>query len=259
MISVKNFCFTVDDNVRFLKELTESRPDSLFDHPYMAVYKRLHEAFGLKVQLNLFYRLEDFDLSQMTAAYREEWRENASWLRLSFHSDCENVRPYETSDYEEVYGDCAAVQREILRFASPKALAQTTTVHYCQTTADGLRALADNGVRGLLGLYGTAADPHTSYGLSQAAAARVRSGEVVWVDGIAHAPIDIVLNGCSREGILQRLDALSSRDALWVMIHEQYFYADYQWYQPDFEAKLQATFAWMAANGYQSRFFEELL
>ncbi len=45
------FCFTVDDNIRFLKELTRNRYNSIFDHPYLAMYKRLHEEFGLKIQL----------------------------------------------------------------------------------------------------------------------------------------------------------------------------------------------------------------
>ena len=43
----KLFCFTVDDNIRFLWELSESECVSLFEHPYMAMYKRLHEKLGI--------------------------------------------------------------------------------------------------------------------------------------------------------------------------------------------------------------------
>ena len=57
---MKTFCFTVDDNIRFLKDLTEQKYTSIFDHPYLAMYKRLHDAFGLKVQLNLFYQTEGY-------------------------------------------------------------------------------------------------------------------------------------------------------------------------------------------------------
>ena len=48
----KTFCFTVDDNIRFLKEIAEKNYKSIFEHPYLAMYKRLHEDFDLKVQLN---------------------------------------------------------------------------------------------------------------------------------------------------------------------------------------------------------------
>ena len=50
-----------------------------------------------------------------------------------------------------------------------------------------------------------------------------------------------------------------TRKSLCVMIHEQYFYGDYKAYQPDFEEKLTAVFSYLAENGYQSRFFEELI
>ena len=94
--SIKNFCFTVDDNIRFLKEITENHYQSIFDHPYIAVYKRLHEEFDLKIQLNLFYQMENFDLSLMSDAYYNEWKDNSDWLKLSFHSAMEN-------DVEEVH------------------------------------------------------------------------------------------------------------------------------------------------------------
>ena len=51
---MKCFCFTVDDNIRFLKELTENPVDSIFAHPYLAMYQRLHVKFDLKVQLKEF-------------------------------------------------------------------------------------------------------------------------------------------------------------------------------------------------------------
>ena len=256
---MKTFCFTIDDNIRFLKEITERKYSSVFEHPYAAMLKRLHEKFGLKIQLNLFYRVDGFDLSKMSDAYRSEWKANADWLKLSFHSDYENVKPYEFSDYDEVYRDCKAVHDEILRFASPTSLAKTTTVHYCLATESGLQALCDNDVTGLLGLFGNEAEPQSSYGLDDISAARVRSGEIVFQKNMAFAPIDIVLNSYSKEKNLKLLFGLTDRDSIWVMIHEQYFYEDYIAYQPDFEEKLTAVFAFLTGHGYESCFFENLL
>ena len=177
---IKKFCFTVDDNIRFLKEITENQYQSIFDHPYLAMYRRLHKEFDLKIQLNLFFRMENFDLSQMSDAYYEEWKENSDWLKLSFHSDFENVRPYEHSGYDVVYGDCKRVHEQIIRFASPKALANTTTIHYCLLTEDGLTAMRDNGVVGLLGLFGDKEKKCTSYGIEESKAEKIRKGCVSW-------------------------------------------------------------------------------
>lgn len=255
----KNFCFTVDDNIRFLKELNESSCTSIFEHPYLGMYRHLHERYGLKIQLNLFYEMNAFDLSQMTDRYREEWLCNADWLKLSFHSRMENVKPYQASDYKEVFEDCERVHSEILRFASLPSLAKTTTLHYCLATNEGLLALKDNGVCGLLGLYGTNTKPRSSYQSTALESNALRNGEVVSKQHILYAGIDIILNCHTGEKILRRLQELSDRNLIKVMIHEQYFYSDYPQYQPDFEEKLQATFEFFRENGYNSIFFEELL
>lgn len=252
----KEFLFTVDDNIRFLKELTAGACASIFDHPYLAVYRRLHEKYGLCVQLNLFWECEGFTLADMTDRYRAEFAANAAWLKMSFHSRIENVHPYREAPYAEVYADCDAVQREILRFAGEDVLAKTTTLHFCTATAEGVRAMYDTGTRGLLGLYGDIESPRTSYQTKETAAARIRAGEVVTEDGIAYAAIDIVLNCFSRAENAEKLSRLLGRPLIKVMIHEQYFYPDYGYYQPDFEEKLDAVFATLTDAGYQSTFFE---
>lgn len=256
---MKNFVFTVDDNIRFLKELSERNKKSLFSHPYCAMYRRLHEKYGLKVQMNLFYEMPGFTLSEITDRYQKEFSENADWLKLSFHSRLENVEPYISSGYSEVYADCQAVHREILRFAGEKSLAKTTTIHYCKATEHGLRALKDSGVCGLLGLFGTEEKPQSSYSLKEDACTRIRKGESVHAGGMDFYPIDLVMNLYGKDELLKRLSGLLHRDSLRIMIHEQYFYQDYPAYQPDFEEKIDRAFGLLTNNGFESRFLEELL
>ena len=255
----KKFIFTVDDNVRFLKELNDSECQSIFEHPYMAMYKRLHEKYGVKVQLNLFYEAEGFDLSMMTNRYKPEWKENSKWLKMSFHSRRENVKPYEHSGYSEVSLDRILVENAIVRFAGLDSLAKTTTIHYCLLTPEGIKAATEMRTTGLLGLYGTKASPRTSYQTEEADAARIRDGEIIRQDGIAYGGIDIVLNMFSEDEILIMLDSLIGRDHIKVMIHEQYFYPDYRRYQPDFEQKLEKTFRKLRQNGYAGAFFEDII
>ena len=255
----KIFCFTVDDNIRFLKELNERSYPDIFSHPYLRTYRRLHEKYDLKVQLNLFYEADDFNLSQMTDNYRDEWLQNSDWLKLSFHSRLEAVKPYESSGYEEVFEDCQKVHREIIRFASLPSLAKTTTIHYCLATSEGLSALKDNGVLGLLGLYGTPEKPCFSYQSTPAECIMLSGGQVISSENMMYSSIDIVLNRHKECEISRLLDELSERDFIKVMIHEQYFYLDYARYQPSFEEKLNITFSFLRKNGYESIFFEDLL
>ena len=255
----KEFCFTIDDNIRFLKEISERGYASIFEHPYLKMLKELHRKHSLAIQLNLFYECEGFNLCQMKNEYRDEWDACADWLRLSFHSRCENVAPYKNAPYGEVFRDCEAVQGEILRFASPRSLARTTTLHYCEATEEGVRALYDSGVRGLLGLYGSEEEPSISYNTSEEDARLLRCGATLERGDMYYAGIDLIVNKLNREQALCRLGTLLGRPLIKVMIHEQYFYPDYERHQPDFEDKLDAVFSYLSSAGYTSTFFEEVM
>ena len=134
-----------------------------------------------------------------------------------------------------------------------------TTGKMEKQTEDGLKAMEDNCVLGLLGLFGTSENARTSYGIEECKAVRIRGGEVVKGGEISFASIDIILNLFSSEQILAQLRGLTDRDCIRVMIHEQYFYEDYKRYQPDFEEKLRATFAFLSEHGYKSEFYENLI
>ncbi len=270
---MKYFTFTVDDNIRFLKELTEKDHGSIFDHPYAATFLALHKKYAAAIQLNLFYRDGDFrsrdgdgkdpsgyfDLSMMTDRYKSEWEKNSDWLKMSFHSDRNNVRPYINSEYDEVYEDCRKVQDEIIRFAGEKSLAKTTTVHYCACKKDVVSAIKDCGVKGLLGLYGTDAEPRYSYDCSAEDAQKGRNGEIFSENGMFFAGIDVVLNVFGMEEIMRKLDGLKERDIVKIMIHEQHFYPDFRLYQPDFYEKLDRSFSFLINNGFKSVFFEDIV
>ena len=63
----------------------------------------------------------------------------------------------------------------------------------------------------------------------------------------------------SPEEIKEILSGLLERKTVKVMIHEQYFYKDYERYIPDFEDRIEAAFRILIENGYKSIFFENML
>ena len=256
---MKRFVFTVDDNIRFLKEICERGYGSIFEHPYLAMYKRLHEKYGALVQLNLFYECEGFCLSDMTDKYKNEWAKNSDWLKMSFHSRLENVRPYEESGFGEVFLDCFDVNNEIRRFAGESSLAKTTTIHYCALTDNGIDAVKSNGYKGLLGLYSMGDSPRVSYQNTLGEAEKLVGGELVESGGVTYGAIDIVLNLFTKEENLKQLSLLLGREAIKIMIHEQYFYEDYRRYIPDFEEILSSSFELLTNNGYKSEFLEKVI
>ena len=69
----------------------------------------------------------------------------------------------------------------------------------------------------------------------------------------------LVLNAHERDENLALLAPLSDREFVKVMIHEQYFYPDYERYQSDFEQKLSAVFSFLSEKGFRSAFFENCI
>ena len=124
--SMGKFRISSDDNILFLANITAHKDEytSIFDDPYLAVYKKAHDLYGAKVHLNLFYAFDreaaayfsaerpDFDLSMVTDKFKDEWRANADWLKLAFHSRAEwPAAPYKQADAATVTADYEAVRR----------------------------------------------------------------------------------------------------------------------------------------------------
>lgn len=275
----KTYRISSDDNVRFLQELNEGDYASVFEHPYLAVYKEAHDRFGAKVNLNLFYSFDDearvkfsephsyFDLSMMTERYREEFIANASWLKLSFHAKGEFPdKPYRYADGETVRRDCLEVCRQILRFAGKESLSNETTVHWGEANREGVRALRALGIKNLAGYFERTpkGEPLVSYYLEDGLLDHV-GGRDFWVDtagDMIFARIDRVLNLDSAEegmaAVRQAVEDPHRGGFVSLMIHEQYFYSDYENYLPDFAERVLAPCEYLFSLGYRGAFLEEV-
>lgn len=246
--------FSVDDNIRFLEDLAREEYASVFDHPYLKMYKNLHEKYGTKIQLNLFYTTNGFDLSMMPDKYKDEWIENSSWLRFSFHSRADGPPfPYKDSGYDEVYEDCQNVHREIRRFAGEECLSYFITVHYCQASPEAIRALKDCGIKGMVGLFKDAECYGRSYdGTKMIMEYDEEMGMYLFCN-------DIILNLYSLSTVEDLLSRDDHKEFTEVMIHEQYYYPDYFAHIPDFEKIVEATVRYLTEKGRKPVWLEELV
>ena len=119
----KHASFFIDDAIWFLRDLARQRPKSLFDNAFLKPLKAAHDRFGLKLQINLFYRtdffygMDEFTLAEVPDAYKAEWQANKDWLRLGFHSLQEFPDyPWVNIDYADVKKLFGMIKGEIDRF-----------------------------------------------------------------------------------------------------------------------------------------------
>ena len=277
--SVGSFRLSSDDNIRFLKELTERDYTSIFEHPYLAVYKKAHDLYGAKAHLNLFYAFDEqaracfseehdyFDLSMMTGRYKEEFRANADWLKLTFHAYSEFPdKPYKYATADKIREDCIKVYREIVRFAGEECVSNSTTVHWGEANRECVRALRALGFRSLTGYFvkDDEGRPLVSYYAENELVEHIEPRDF-WVDtqeDMIFGRIDCVLNMDTLEICNERVaDAATDPHRggfVSIMIHEQYFYPDYINYCPDFEARVLEPCKYLWECGYQGAHITEV-
>jgi len=271
-----------DDNILFLADITAKKDTytSIFDNPYLSVYKEAHDLYGAKVHLNLFYAFDraaaacfgderpDFDLSMMTDKFKAEWEANADWLRLSFHARREMpAAPYKFASPETITQDFLDVKREILRFAGERTFAgDVTTVHYGEANPPCVAALRALGVTTLAGYFETDknGDPLVAYYAPLPLIAHVGERDF-WRDtemGVRFARIDLVTNRFTFEEVMEKMHHIVEHPYrggfVSIMIHEQYFYKDYKRHLPDFRARVLEPARLLFERGYSGCLLKEI-
>ncbi len=277
--AANKFSFSVDDNIWVFADLTKNQDkyDSIFDNPYLAVYKKAHDLYGTKVRLNVFYEIDNecgiamygnFNLSMMTEKFKNEFRANSHWLHLAFHARSEFPDdPYNTATGEDFKLDFEDVRREIFRFADKECFEWVTTNHFGSGNRDVIRTERELGIKGLMGFLSLDANgkPFVSYYLTKEDL--VHANEYgFWKDrdmDMVFGKLDIVLNLMDAPTARKILDRVKAdhpkKGAIEVMIHEQYFYPSYSGYLPDFAERVLSACAWCRENGYEPSFATDMI
>ena len=153
-IKGKNAALFIDDAIWFLRDLARQRPKSLFDSPFLKPIKEAHDKYGLKLQINLFYRtdfyygMDEFTLAEVPDAYKAEWQANKDWLKLGFHSLQEFPDyPWVNIDYADVKKLFLMTKGEIDRFAGEGVFTTALVPHWCPMSKEGCMALKDLGIK----------------------------------------------------------------------------------------------------------------
>ena len=273
---VKNFVggtrVSIDDNIRFLQDIAANVESykSIFENPYLAGLKKIHDEYGTKFHFNLFYETEqgDFNLSQMPDKFKKEWQEQKDWMRMSFHAYGEFPdEPYLTASYEKVKQDCELIQNEIKRFAGAPLLGPVTTIHWGACNKDGSKAMRDCGYKGQLGYFNVDDDQYpVSYYLDVEQRRHMKK-RFIWKDedqDVIFIRSSIVLDKTNLKDIVPKLDAYATAQSgippyADFLIHEQYFYPDYLNYEADYMQRIETAVKWAHEKGYRPAFLDECI
>ena len=130
--SEPRYHFALDDNIFFLRDIARKGYRSLFDCFYLKLLRDLHKKYGTRFSANIYYEAEDgFTLAEFPDRYRNEWKDNAHWLKLAFHAYADKPdRPYQEAPAEKLIADYDKVNEQIHRFAGEESFAPPTNLHW---------------------------------------------------------------------------------------------------------------------------------
>ena len=265
--------FSLDDNIWFLQNLAKNQHvySSMFEDPYLNMLRYMHEKYGTKFHLNIYYECPEFggfNITQMPDKYKDEWKANSDWLRLSPHANANLPdRPYINANYNKTYFEFNRINEQILRFAGEDSLSKKVmTIHWGEATDDAIRAAHDTGVRAMLSAFDCSSLSNTgiAYNLTaEQCDLGKRYGFIydkkfdmiyfLYNQGnIQHAPIpDIKPNMTAFAKYNPLLDFVE------MVVHEQYFYPHYHNYYPDYYERIESAISWCHENGYKPSFVRE--
>jgi len=258
--------FAVDDNSFFLRDVWQKQYGSLFDCFYLAMLRRLHEKYGAKFVLNIYYTTADeFDLAKFPDRYRGEWADNADWLKLAFHAHAnEPANPYLDAPPEQVVADFDKIGAEIRRFAGEATYSPTTIVHWGMVRPSAWKPLAERGVTVLSGYFMRRGDEwRVNYRMDPVRSEYLSRHDALkdFPSGIVFSKIDMVVNTTPLERIVPDLEKIAEdpnqAEIFDLMTHEQYFWPFYANYLPDHARRVETAIRWVTEHGYEPVFLHE--
>lgn len=259
----KTYRLGVDDVIWSLENIwrNQNRYQSVFDDPFMALYRDLHNQYGTYVHMHIYYENDDgsFNLSMFPDKYKREFQDNSHWLKLTFHARKDKPdSPYKYASYEQVLLEGQQVANEILRFAGPEVMSRVTSEHWADSNREATRGFRDLGFDCIDGYFqfDETGEPFVSYYFTKEQTAHAASRDF-WVDhseNILFVKDDIIINEVPLDEIDSYMDRISAEPNHcfhYLLIHEQYFYKDYFAYEPDYRERVFATVDWCHRNGYR--------
>lgn len=259
----KTYRLAVDDVIRCFENiyLHQNEYTSIFQDPYLALFRELHDAYGVPVHMHVFYETNDghFNLSMFPDKYKAEFQANGDWLKFTFHSRVEYPRsPYKHATYELTYREGKQVEAEIERIAGREVMSAITSQHFGDSNLQATRAFRNLGFKCMDGyfIFDKNGDPAVSYYLDKAQTQHAANRDF-WMDtkeDMLFVKDDIVIDTVPLADIpafMEEISVAENHCFHYLIVHEQYFYEDYERYEPDYRERVFATVDWCHRHGYR--------
>lgn len=147
---VKQVHFSIDDATLILQDIQYHEYDSIFDNPILQDLRNLHEDYGVVVTLYVFGELADYAIWDTSLTYKNEFRANADWLKIGFHSGSDLTPKQDYANIDEFAYKLRRTNSAICRLAGEESLSPVLRLHYWYAGDEEVGILKQEGITGLL-------------------------------------------------------------------------------------------------------------
>lgn len=242
--------FSIDDCLFWINLIdNEATYNSAFEEPHLALYKSIHELYGLCITLNVFCTSGDYSISDVPSKFATEFKANSNWLKFAYHAEDENTYLSNLTALEatESYNKFASAIYTMT--GTTDCIDRVTRLGFYDGNLENCLAIRDANC-GIVGLL-CADDTRNSYYLGETLSAYVRN----------HAMYRDATNQLVFITTIRRLEYYTVADAaelLTVAKGNINRYLEFFTHESSSD-RLSAMVAWCVTNGYKFGFMQEIL
>lgn len=237
--SPKKVHLSIDDATLIFQNISWNDYDSIFDNEILGNLQELHTDYGIKVTLYIFGELDEFAIWDFPLKYKAEFRANADWLQIGFHSgkDCDPQEDY--ANTEEFKEDYDRIESALYRLAGADSVTSVLRLHNWYATEEMMAYLREAGITAVL----CRDSEEPCYDLTQEQVDLLYNSRdgVLEEDGIAYYATDVRLEGT--ENIVEVLEEHKNDRVIVVFTHA--------WCFQENRDNLNEAVRWLVENKYQ--------
>lgn len=152
------FSLSFDDAILLFEDINKKQYDSIFQNATLSWYKELHDKYGVVISCYCYYEDGDFNLSQMTDKYCNQFASNSDWLRFGFHT-INGQKNYKEGD---IAADYKKTIQELERIVGADSIDNVVRLQMFQGSYDEIKELTKLSNQPIVGLL-TSDDNRQSY------------------------------------------------------------------------------------------------
>lgn len=211
----KTVHLSFDDCYVCLKELSSdnTKYNSVFEQPFFADLKDMHEATGAKFTLYVYEEVNGFDITQLPDKYVKELNVNSDWLKIGYHAKNPTITKDSIAIYKVFTESFSKVDSVLTSKSLLKGMSSTIRLHFFYATQEETEYLRSHGVKTLL----SADDDRVSYSLSEKENKSLMQAEVLTKKKMKYVSTDLRIE---RDNIILGLWKNLNDEELVVFTHE---------------------------------------